>query len=237
MAGRGCDDAHNYRVRADGTLIIAAADGAGTAARSSDGANCVVAAALAATDYALDSIPVSANEPQWTEQARIVLAHSRASLEILADCVGGGLEELATTLLVAIVRNDCAVAIQVGDGAIVAGDWEGNFSAITWPRNYEYANETVFMTSNNYTHEAQISVAHLVLQFVAVFTDGLQLLALDMATRQPYAPFFAPMLRFGRSDEASQADLASFLSSARVCAATDDDKTLVIATSIEECTD
>ena len=67
---------------------------------------------------------------------------------------------------------------------------------------------------------------------VAALTDGLLRLVLDLNRNVPHRPFFEPLVEFASdvSDPAAaEAQLADFLASDRVCARTDDDKTLVLA--------
>jgi hypothetical protein len=67
---------------------------------------------------------------------------------------------------------------------------------------------------------------------LAVMSDGLIRLALKMPAQEPHEPFFAPLFRFVEmiTDPAeAEAQLAAFLSSERVNARTDDDKSLVLA--------
>lgn len=72
---------------------------------------------------------------------------------------------------------------------------------------------------------------------IAIFSDGIERMVLDMATRKPAERFFAavtgpvtnsPVLN--GKDSALSRELAAYLDSEQVCARTDDDKTLVIAT-------
>ena len=65
----------------------------------------------------------------------------------------------------------------------------------------------------------------------AVFSDGLQLLALKIPEGTPRTPFFDPLLRFASyATDASAADeeLRTFLRSPRVTSQTTDDLTLVL---------
>jgi hypothetical protein len=71
---------------------------------------------------------------------------------------------------------------------------------------------------------------------VAVLTDGLERIAIDFAARQPFHKFFDGMARpvfastqKGR-DRPLSASLKNYLEGDAVCARTDDDKTLVLAT-------
>jgi len=70
---------------------------------------------------------------------------------------------------------------------------------------------------------------------LALMSDGLSRLALQLPAYTPHAPFFIPLWAFaaqaGMGNLANQ-ELAAFLASDRVCARTDDDKSLVIAVNI-----
>jgi hypothetical protein len=67
---------------------------------------------------------------------------------------------------------------------------------------------------------------------VALFSDGLLRLALNLAAAAPHAPFFNSLFAFLTSQpslDATAQALGEFLQSDRVNARTDDDKTLVVA--------
>ena len=78
----------------------------------------------------------------------------------------------------------------------------------------------------------EVQVHTLTAQALAMSTDGLLRLALKLPAYEPHPPFFKPLFAFiaeaGDTAVASQ-QLAGFLASPRVCARTDDDKTLVLA--------
>jgi hypothetical protein len=68
---------------------------------------------------------------------------------------------------------------------------------------------------------------------LALFTDGLQPLALHYASRTVHAPFFVPMfdsLRRSTDIDGLESPLKQFLKSKPVIDRTDDDKTLMLAT-------
>jgi hypothetical protein len=104
--------------------------------------------------------------------------------------------------------------------------------AVTTPRPGEYINETTFLSSPDALESAQWGVFHGRATHVAAFSDGLQMLALDMPAGTPHQPFFAPFLRFA-SEAQSGSDatdaLVSFLAGSRITARTDDDVTLLLA--------
>src|SRR4051794_1156891 len=82
--GIGCEDASAVEVLDDGTLLIAVADGAGSAPRASEGSTRAVAAAMAALRSGAG--------------VEVVVEGARASLEPVS--AGDRMADLATTLLV-----------------------------------------------------------------------------------------------------------------------------------------
>jgi hypothetical protein len=74
---------------------------------------------------------------------------------------------------------------------------------------------------------------------LAVFTDGIEPLVLQYSTNTVHSPWFNQMLPPVRGlaqpgfDEALSKKLAMYLSSEAVCARTDDDKTLLLASRIK----
>ena len=71
----------------------------------------------------------------------------------------------------------------------------------------------------------------------ALFTDGLERLALNFAEKKAFTPFFASMFQAmtpqspGRNKRLSQ-ELRTFLNSTVVTQRTDDDKTLIMARQV-----
>ena len=216
--GAGCQDAHRFEAAA-GRLVIAVADGAGSATRAREGA-------CHAVDAAIDCLLEGGS-------ASGAMVAARARLEAVAAgeaaCCPGALSDLATTLTVAVVDEAEVAVAQIGDGAVVLRCPSGLSLAVV-PERSEYLNETRFVTSPTWvTDQRTFAGPAAGFDGVAVATDGLQLLAFDMATDTPHAPFFDPLFAFAASDTATPGELAAFLASPRVNARTDDDKTLVVA--------
>jgi hypothetical protein len=118
----------------------------------------------------------------------------------------------------------------VGDGAAVIQDVDNTFQCLTWPDHGEYVNEASFITDSNYLNVAQYCVlSQKMVTKVALFTDGIERIALDFRAKTAYQPFFDPLFKFVASAEGNQADLEAFLESDRICERTDDDKTLLMA--------
>ncbi|MGE3807291.1 MAG: protein phosphatase 2C domain-containing protein, partial [Gemmataceae bacterium] len=140
--------------------------------------------------------------------------------------------DFATTLLVVLVLPDVLAVAQVGDGAVVARWADGSFQAVTRPSSREYVNETTFLTSATYLDQAQVTVQCGALSGLALFTDGLQRLALKLPQAEPHAAFFAPLLdrvAEASSRERAEHKLEEFLQSPRLSERTEDDLTLVLA--------
>jgi hypothetical protein len=224
--GVPCQDAHVWRVLPDGTLVLAIADGAGSAARSLEGAQAAVQAALDAMTGGLAS-----PEPCQPEALlRDVFARARASVAALAAGADTPLPQFATTLMAALVTTDGLSVASLGDGALVADAGGELRLASALPQKGEYANETHFLTQDDALDFVQIARCDGPVRAVAATTDGLMRLALRLPDYLPHAPFFQPLFAFaGNGHDGAADELATFLASERVTARTDDDKTLVIA--------
>ena len=212
-----------HRVLDDGTLLIAVADGAGSASRSKEGAEC---AALAAVEFLAERLPAT---DQMESLLTETLSAARAAVESLA-ADGSGASDFATTLLLAVITASQVSTIQVGDGAIVVQLSDGNsLEVMTAKGDSEYINQTTFITSSNYLEAACFaSRPSGNVHAVAVMTDGMQLLAVHHSTNTAFGAFFSPMFRFASDPTSTDEALADFLMSEAVCRRTDDDKTLVL---------
>jgi hypothetical protein len=161
----------------------------------------------------------------WYEQAR-----RRLSLE--ACLQNTELREYACTLLTAVVGEERGVFAQIGDGAIVYRDGPGYTTAV-WPQEGEHAGTTFFLTNPDFENWLTVRQLDRQVDDLAVFTDGLQPLALHYASRTVHVPFFAPMfesLRQRLDPQELREPLRLFLTSQPVTDRTDDDTTLVLAT-------
>src|SRR2546427_12564589 len=82
--GRGCDDAHRFRISSTGSLFLAVADGAGSASRSAEGAGYVVQTALQTAETLLARQPEPESVEQWHATLSFIWWAARTSLEVLA---------------------------------------------------------------------------------------------------------------------------------------------------------
>jgi hypothetical protein len=145
--------------------------------------------------------------------------------------------DYACTLLVTVIEPQCATFLQIGDGAIVISLplEPDEYHWVFWPERGEYANQTCFVTDENAGCHLQFDSRNVEIDEVALFSDGVQSLALHYESRTAYAPFFHSFFAPVRAEPPGKSDalcmaLDAFLNSPRVNARTDDDKTLVIST-------
>ena len=241
QTGKPCQDHCAWQAGELGgerVLLISIADGAGSAARSEAGSRLVVETLLhEASHHDGPLAGINAGDAaRW-------LMRTRMRIEAAALEHGCGPEAFAATALLAILGEDRAMFMQLGDGGWVLEDLAG-FRAATWPQTGEYANVTVFVTSAGAQEQVQFFTVEAPLRAVAGFTDGVQALCLDLAARRPHGPFFTRVLAPLRACEDAtelNAPLLALLDSALFNERTDDDKTLVLAcredavTSAEPC--
>ncbi|MBM4038362.1 MAG: protein phosphatase 2C domain-containing protein [Planctomycetes bacterium] len=230
-----CQDAHAWRVfREQGVLVAAVADGAGAAELAALGAAAASQAALEAVCRGLSAL-LPPDESAWEDLLRGATTEALEAVRREAGARGVPQSALATTLALLVATPHLAAAAQVGDGAVVAAARDGNAVALTTPDIGEYLNETTFLISPNALDRMQFRLLPEPVQHVAVFTDGLEMLALKMPEAAPHGPFFAPLFRFvGQSQdpEAARAELEAFLRCPRVRQRTDDDVTLLLAARV-----
>jgi hypothetical protein len=236
VAGQPCQDAHRHleAMDADGeaVLILAAADGAGSADKAEVGAMlaCETFTRLVAAYLEQGGQIAEIGRPlaeRW-------IAGILYRLELQTRQRGGALRDYACTLLAAVVGARGAAFLQIGDGAMVvsgAGGWRHVF----WPQHGEFANTTTFVTSDGAAQAMAFENQGAAIEDIALFTDGLESLVLHKASRTVHGPFFDSMFASVRKSSASGVDadlsraLGGYLASPRINERTDDDKTLILA--------
>lgn len=235
--GSVCQDSHLVKLidnNSQQTIIACAADGAGSAKRSDLGS---AIACETITENAERYLAAHNNFDHlqrnkiiaWCEAAREKIRHKADEHQLK-------LRDLATTLCVAILTPQGSVFFQIGDGAITVGN-NGVYGVVFWPQSGEYANVTNFITSDNYQDHIEFQATSRKFADLALFTDGLERLALDFESQTPHLPFFQPLFQAVRKSQTGSNlgnDLALFLQSDSVKNRSDDDKTLILATQLAE---
>ena len=146
--GVPCQDAHGYRVLPDGVVIIAVADGSGSARRSAAGSQCVVAQAIDSLEAALSrGAPYS--DLGWESLLTEAFRQARRAILDLAREEDSPVRAFDTTLTCAVASAKGLVAGQIGDCLVVARCEDGKMFTATQPQRGEYANETFFLTGDD----------------------------------------------------------------------------------------
>lgn len=234
--GRRCEDSCWAQVdttAADrAVLSIFVADGAGSAARGGEGADLAVqtAASFIAEKLKLSEFGLS------DDLAVSCVMTIREKLYAMADAENLTARDYACTFLGVISSEQATLVLQVGDGGIVL-DMGAGLEVPIVPMVGEYANMTHFITDEDAVRVLVTKTFAGPAVRVAVFSDGLQRLALNMATNTVHEPFFTQFFRalkdlpVEKEDEMNAA-LIRFLRSSAVNERTDDDKTLALAVRV-----
>lgn len=234
--GLPCQDAVKWAIPESNVLVAAVADGAGSARFGEIGSKIAVENAM---EYVTteNRLPApSEDDLVWHSFLTAILQSIRTAIAREAEGRRTNLSDLATTVIVTIATPEIVSVAQIGDGAAIVMDREGGISAITIPQIGEYINETNFITMPDALYKAQVLVHRGCITHLALMSDGLQMLALEMPDFVPYTNFFLPLFRFvsGPNDDAdAQSQMFALLRSSRVRERTDDDLTLLVAGFVE----
>lgn len=224
-SGKPCQDYHGHHVLNE-CVIAAVADGIGSAGRSEEGAKIAVNASI---DHLKESI--GSIKDRSKNIVRHAFLKAREALENVSETQNTELRDYATTLLVAIAFPDMLITGHIGDGGIVGMKEDGLIITLSPPLKMEHANDVVPVTADYIHDNIRISAYDHPFSAFALFTDGIQGMALILAENAPYGPFFSPFFKAVTNPmdtkEASE-KLKDFLLSEKVCKMTDDDKTLLV---------
>jgi hypothetical protein len=226
-----CQDAHCclYDGETD-RLVCVVSDGAGSACRSDRGSRL-------ACDLAAERIRRADSSAVHTKQFALDTLEAIKTFlsnEALQEDIR--IREFACTLLVAIVCEGRTTFWQIGDGAICFRlSTDDEYSFAFWPAKGEYANVTHFVTDEDSAKELEFDTTDRALADLALFSDGLERLALDFALGEAHSKFFAGFFPYLHRESPGrlfgiEEQLIDFLASERINSKTDDDKTLVLAT-------
>ncbi|MEO6521958.1 MAG: PP2C family serine/threonine-protein phosphatase [Mucilaginibacter sp.] len=239
QSGKGCEDAVLYQLvdlaDEEQALICLISDGAGSAQFAAEASQLTVqkGVSILADWIAIEKI---IDEAAMTELAELLYDQ----LKVTAEERDVPLNEFSCTLLGFVILPDQACFLQIGDGAIVRDDGNGNFMHLWWPHNGEYQNTTAFLIDDPNLSQLKMKVVYETVTEVAIFSDGLQMLALNNETESVHQPFFADLFKVLRMTNSPEHidilnnRLSAYLSGEAINNRTDDDKTLLIATRLND---
>jgi hypothetical protein len=228
-----CQDSHAVGYLARPSVLAAVvSDGAGSASHAHAGSRLTC-------DLIMSEI-AGARTDQLFEQslAHNILGKIQARLSEEASQRGLAIRDFACTMLVAIAAPRITAFWQIGDGAMCFGEpGDERYHYAFWPEKGDYANVTYFVTDLKAHDELQFDTVGIEAAELALFSDGIERLALDFVAGEVHTGFFNGLFPYMRAlPEGFSSDLSKrideFLSSERVNKRTDDDKTLILASRL-----
>ena len=228
--GNGSDDAHGYYIASDGTSVVAVvADGAGSRSPSSAiGSFSVCESVLSAAGRLIDSAKSGQAEAVYS-----VFKSALADINLRAERLGLEVDDLATTLAVAVVTPTTSLFAQIGDGIIVC-DLDGAAVALIPEEKAGYVNETTFVTSPGALPSGfRFRRVDSEIRRFVLSTDGFRYKILRLEEDgAPFEPFFENIWDRLERDLLPVQAFNAWLES--VDDQTGDDKTLVVGVSVPE---
>jgi hypothetical protein len=235
--GKGCEDAICHRTLQDhnGNEVLACSisDGAGSAQYASFAAEYTVQKVIET------AIHMREHQDEVSEGLIYAMAEDiYYGLEQEAIRNNVPLNEFSCTMLGCIITTHKAAFFQIGDGAIIRNDESGYYTTLWWPQNGEYQNSTTFLVDDSTFANLQVAIIDETVNEVALFTDGLQLLTLNMDSLTVHQPFFTGLFHHLRNANDNEKinilnkKLSEYLDSNPINERTDDDKTLFLASRL-----
>ena len=143
-SGTPCQD-KTFSIVKDGCSVCALADGAGSASHSHFGAEAVTRVIC---NFMADNFDFVIDEENGVAVKKHILEVVGQRLDALCAEQGCSVRDLASTLLFVAVKAGKFVICHIGDG-VIGYFKNGEVLVASHPENGEFANTTVFTTSNN----------------------------------------------------------------------------------------
>jgi len=219
-------DASHFIVE-HGALIATVCDGAGSALEGGKGADFVAHALVEkiSTLILSNSDCLEASVQCAIETVRVQLAECASTHQLV-------LSDYACTLVGCVVTPQRGFFFHVGDGFAIVQNSSGD-SILSAPENGEYADETYFVTDENWKQHLRVTPIPESRQgcMIGLMSDGTAPFAVNRARSGFFRPFIDPIEIFLRAATApigNQA-LQNLLESPRALEISHDDKTLLLA--------
>lgn len=235
-----CQDFCDVRTSADGRWVVAVVcDGAGSARKSDVGARVVATDVTSALIDATDEIEERGPGAWLKDYVYDVLIEVRKKLRESGDSI----YDFHCTLVGVLIGRSGGFFFHLGDGLALAGkarcveSQPGVREVSLWndmlfsePENGEYANETFFVTQDDWIKHLRALAIPGGCDIVALMSDGT--MPFVFQNNGPYSPFIDPVVsRLIKTLDREERDnaLHEILASPETYRATDDDKTLFVA--------
>lgn len=231
--GLPCQDALAYAVR-DDALVAVVCDGAGSQARSDVGATRLstrVVERLLTHPAGLQAVATATPELA-RETLHAAIDAVRQELAHEAEAAVHPLSDFAATLVGVVASAGGGWFFHVGDGLGIADDGEDGAPSLSLPENGEYANETYFVTGEDWQAHLRLAALPAGCARIALMSDGAMPFVMARGHAGFHSPFMAPVTRYLRActtEAEASAGLAATLADPRTEAITGDDKSLLVA--------
>ncbi|EAY27866.1 PP2C family serine/threonine-protein phosphatase [Microscilla marina] len=210
-----CQDSHLYEEMENGWGIAIVADGAGSADYSHQGSQFVVKEGMSlfkkiVTENKWTTSKKLPEQAKWHKLAKTNLKQLRNMLAKEAEQTKKELGQLASTIMVAIFSPLGILCTHIGDGRGGYSNSEGEWKPLFTPWKGEYANETIFLTSDIWADkEVDKFVESKVINekpfAFTLMSDGLEMHSFECSVwdekeekyydpNRPYQKFFNPVV-------------------------------------------
>jgi hypothetical protein len=238
LNNQSCQDVADCRLlqsQRDGEILIAVvSDGAGSAKFAGDGASAACDIFIAQMDSLFRRGGSLRNAQE--DFARSLVFQIRREISLLAEASERLIRDYACTLCAGVVGLDCGAFLQIGDGIAIVddSDHQGSYAYVSWPQQGEYASSTRFITDDCIEDEMLFEVVHRRINEVALLTDGLVPISVNLRSQEVSGGFFNHMFTRMRTlprgfSSSYSSSIMEFLKSPRVNERVSDDKTIVLA--------
>lgn len=187
-AGLPCQDAYRVAELPCGGMVVAVADGLGSARYADQGAQQAVAAVVERLGADIAAFHPK-RKREWVKLLATAFATAQSAVKQIAAAAGSPIAEYATTLIVVVITDSWLAIGQIGDGAVVAQLANGKVRTLSKPQRGEFANETQPLTNAAALGRVRYLCRPQRPRALAVFSDGLQPVCLNVGDHAPYQPF------------------------------------------------
>lgn len=232
--GIPCQDASAFRV-VDDAFVGVVCDGAGSASHSEIGATECAQVAVESIVNTLGEVGIEQVTAACSREfLESVVELVRAQLQAIATEHGFAFRDLSCTLVGCVATPHGGCLFHIGDGMAVVESSDSP-STISLPENGEYANETYFVTADDWRSRLRITQLPIFeTGCIALMSDGAAPFVVNREKSGFFRPFIDPvnnyLLSVSESDGSNA--LRETLADEKTYSITGDDKTLLIALAV-----